>query len=30
MIEAIPVILGDVDDFGDCQDEGTPMQRLVH
>ena len=30
MTEATPVVLGDVDDSSDCQDEGTPMQRLVH
>ena len=30
IVEATPVPLGDVDDYGDCQDEGIPMQRLVH
>ena len=30
MTEATPMLPGDVDDSGDCQDEGTPMQTLVH
>ena len=30
MLEATSVPLGNVDEFGDCQDEGIPMQRLVH
>ena len=29
MTEAAPVLPG-VDDSGDCQDEGTPMETLVH
>ena len=30
MTEAAPVLPGGVDDSGDCQDEGTPMQISLH